>query len=75
MVLPFFEKETTMALSTDDKVFLTNLGNFLHKIVNRIASDDPNNDGRLTREGMKTAIQQQVNSDCGSQAKTLPFSW
>ncbi len=64
-----------MALTTSDKALLTSIGNFLHKIVNRAASDDPNNDGRLTREGLKTAIQQQVNSDCGSEAKTLPFSW
>ena len=64
-----------MALQDNDKVLLCNIGNFLHKIVNRAAADDPNNDGRLTREGLKTAIQQQVNSDCGSQAKTLPFSW
>ncbi len=64
-----------MALTTDDKVLLTNIGNFLHKIVNRIASDDPNNDGRLTREGLKTAIQQQVDSDCAPKNKTLPYSW
>ena len=64
-----------MALQDNDKVLLCNIGNFLYKIVNRAAADDPNNDGRLTREGLKTAIQQQVNSDCGSKAKTLPFSW
>lgn len=34
----------------------------VYRIVNRNASDDPGNDGKLTREGMKTAADQQAQT-------------
>lgn len=64
-----------MALNTEGKDMANFVANFMYKVINRAAADDPGTDGKLTREGMKTALQQQLNGDAGSSASTLPFAW
>ncbi|MGJ7038155.1 hypothetical protein J2Y63_001391 [Shinella sp. BE166] len=61
-----------MALTNEDlKGVRAAVCDTVWRIVNRNVSDDPSNDGKLSREGVKTAAQQQFNTYFSG---TLPVS-
>lgn len=77
MVLPFFEKEITMALTVDEQRGIqTSIANFMYKALARAVA--ANSSGVITQAGAKTAIQNELSAwktAASAPAVTLPQSW